>query len=86
MTMNKLNDHELEHVAGGMLTEDEAFAKALEHAQLKKDQIDFAKRIELDYEHGRKIYEIKFFHGGYEFENDIDAENGSILKFEKDFD
>ena len=53
--MNKLNDQELEKVAGGTLTQDEALSKALEHAQLKKDQLDFVKKVEMDYEHGRKI-------------------------------
>ena len=85
-TINKLNDKELENVAGGTLTKDEALAKALEHASLKKDQIEFLKRIEMDYERGRKVYEIRFFQGGFEFEYDIDAETGEVLKFEKDFD
>lgn len=84
--INKLNDNELETVAGGVLTQDEALAKALEHANLKKDQVDFLKKVELDYEHGRKVYEIKFYQGGFEFEYDVDAETGAILKFEKDFD
>ena len=38
--INKLNDNELENVAGGTLTQDEALAKALEHAQLKKKKRD----------------------------------------------
>ena len=84
--MNKLNDQELEKVAGGTLTQDEAIARALEHAQLKKDQIDFVKKVEMDYEHGRKIYEISFYHDGFEYEFDIDAETGKILKYEKDWD
>ena len=84
--INKLNDKDLEKVAGGTLTQDEALSKALEHAQLKRDQIDSLKNAELDYEHGRKVWEIKFYQGGMEFEYDIDAETGSILKFEKDFD
>ena len=85
-TLNNLNDTELEQVAGGTLTQDEALAKALEHAQLKKNQLDFVKKIEMDYEHGRKVWEIKFYQGGMEFEYDIDAETGSVLKFEKDWD
>ena len=84
--IDKLNDTELEQVAGGTLTQDEALAKALEHANLKRDQLDFVKNIELDYEHGRKVYEIKFYQGGFEFEYNIDAETGSVLKFEKDWD
>lgn len=84
--INKLNDAELEKVAGGILTQDEALAKALEHAQLRKDQLDFVKKAEMDYEHGRKVWEINFYQGGLEYEYNIDAENGSILKFEKDWD
>ena len=84
--INKLNDNELENVAGGTLTQDEDLAKALEHAQLKKEQLDFLKRVELDYDHGRKVYEINFYQGGFEYDYDVDAETGAILKFEKDFD
>ena len=84
--INKLNDNELENVAGGTLTQDEALAKALEHAQLKKEQLDFLKRVELDYDHGRKVCEINFYQGGFEYDYDVDAETGAILKFEKDFD
>ena len=84
--INKLNDNELENVAGGTLTQDEALAKALEHAQLKKEQLDFLKRVALDYDHGRKVYEINFYQGGFEYDYDVDAETGAILKFEKDFD
>ena len=84
--INKLNDAELEKVAGGILTQDEALAKALEHAQLRKDQLDFVKKAEMDYERGRKVWEIKFYQGGFEYEYNIDAENGKVLKFEKDWD
>ena len=84
--LNKISDQDLEKVAGGTLTQDEAIAKALEHANLKKEQIDFFKKVELDYERGHKVYEVKFYHGGIEYEYDIDVETGSVVKFEKDFD
>ena len=84
--MNRLNDQEMEKVSGGTLTKDEALTNALEHAKLRKDQVDFVKKVELDYEHGRKVYEVKFYQGGFEYEFDIDAETGSVLKFEKDWD
>ena len=82
----KLSDEMMENVAGGTLTQDQALAQALAAANLRRDQIDFIKKVELDYEHGRKVYEIKFYQGGMEYEFDIDAENGTILKYEKDFD
>ena len=84
--INKLNEQELEQVSGGTLTQDEALAKALAHAQLKEDQLDFVKKVQLDYEHGRKVYEIAFYKGGMEYEYEIDAENGKVWKFETDFD
>ena len=81
---NKLNDEVLENVSGGTLTQDQALAKAFAHAGLK--EADFVKQVELDWEHGRKVYEIKFYNGGLEYEYDVDAESGKILKFEKDYD
>jgi len=44
------------------------------------------KRIDLDYEHGRKVYEIEFYVDGFEYEFDVDAETGKVLKFKKDWD
>ncbi|MBQ3374138.1 MAG: PepSY domain-containing protein [Oscillospiraceae bacterium] len=81
----KLNDQELENVVGG-ISQDDALAAALKHANLDKSQVEFIKRIELDYEHGRKVYEIKFYQGRCEYEFDIDADTGDVLKFEKDWD
>ena len=83
-TPEKITDEMMEQVSGGTLTKYEALDKALEHAQLKKEQVDFVKKVELDYEHGRKVYEITFYKGGFEYEYDIDAESGKVLKFEKD--
>ena len=84
--MNKLSEQELENVAGGVVSEEVALNAALEHAHLKKDQLDFLKKIELDYENGKKVYEISFYKGGMEYEYDIDAKTGRVLKFEKDWD
>lgn len=84
--MSKLSDQQMENAVGGILTEEEALASALEHAKLKKDQIEFLKKVKLDYEHGRKVYEIEFYFNGFEYEFDIDAETGKIIKFDKDRD
>ena len=81
-----LEESDLTNVAGGMLTQEEALAAALEHARLEKDQVEFIKRVELDYERGRKVFEIEFFHNGFEYEYDVDAETGKILKFDRDRD
>lgn len=83
--MEKLNEQEVEKVVGG-ITEDEALKAALKHAGIAKEAVDFVKKVQLDYEHGRKIYEVKFYNGGFEYEYDVDYETGKILKFEKDWD
>ena len=82
----KLNDDVLEKVAGGTLTKEEALEKALEDAGVDRDQVDFIKRTELDYEHGRKIYEVEFVKDGVEYEYDIDAETGRVMKRDRDYD
>ncbi|MBQ3392582.1 MAG: PepSY domain-containing protein [Lachnospiraceae bacterium] len=82
----KLSDEMMEQVAGGTLTKDEALEKALAHAHLKRNEVDYVKKVELDYEHGRKVYEVSFYKNGYEYEYDIDAETGKVLKAEKDLD
>ena len=83
--INKVNDQDMEKVVGG-ISQDEALEAALKHAGLTRDQVDFVKRIEPDWEHGRPVFEISFYQGGFEYEFDVDATNGSILKFEKDWD
>ena len=52
----------------------------------KKDEVDFVKKVEMDWEHGRKIYEVSFYKGGFEYGYGIDAVTGRVLKFEKDWD
>ncbi|MBO5556826.1 MAG: PepSY domain-containing protein [Oscillospiraceae bacterium] len=84
--INKLSDQDLEQVAGGVITQEEALAAAMKHAGVKKDQVEFVKKVELDWEHGRKIYEIEFYKDGFEYEFDVDAETGAILKHKKDWD
>ncbi len=83
--MEKLNDQEMAGVVGG-ISGDQAVEASMKHAGLRKDQLDFVKKCELDYEHGRKVYEISFYQGGYEYEYEVDAATGRILKFEKDWD
>ena len=84
--IKKISDDMMENVVGGTLTEEEALEKALQHVELKKNQIDFVKKVELDYENGRKVYEVEFTKGGVEYEFDVDANTGAILDFEKDAD
>lgn len=40
----------------------------------------------LDHEHGRVVYEGSIYYNGWEYEFDIDATTGNILKWKKDRD
>ena len=80
-----LNDEVLENVSGG-ISQDEALAAALKHAGLSRNQVDFVKEVEPDWEHGRKVFEIKFYQGNMEYEYEVDADTGRILKADKDWD
>ena len=80
----KLNDELLENVAGGMISQDQALQKAVQHSQVGNP--DFVKHVHLDYEHGRQVYEVSFYKGRMEYEYDIDAETGAIVSFSQDYD
>ncbi|MBQ7481797.1 MAG: PepSY domain-containing protein [Lachnospiraceae bacterium] len=85
MNENKrnLNIEELDKVAGGQITPEEAFERALKHANKKKGSVRL-KKNELDFDDGIYKYEIEFVENGVEYEFDIDAESGRILKYDKD--
>ena len=66
------------------ISKSEAKAIVLEHAELDASDVRRYK-VETDNEHGRLVYEIDFDSGRYEYEYTVDAENGKILKAEKEF-
>lgn len=65
--------------------EERAREIALEKAGLKESEVTLIK-VKLDRDDGRYVYEIEFKRGLTEYEAEINAEDGKILKFEKDFD
>lgn len=58
---------------------------ALSHAGVTDSQISRLK-IEMDVENGQMVYEVDFKAGGYEYEYEIGAVDGKIVKSEKDRD
>lgn len=63
-----------------LISQDKAISIAL--AKVKGQVTD----VELDNEHGKWIYEIEVKDGIVEYDFDIDAKTGKIVKFEKDID
>ncbi len=70
--------------AASGLTPEQAKKKALEHAGLDAGQVTFVKS-ELDYEHGRQVYEVEFYAtDGKEYDYEIDASTGEVISFDYD--
>ena len=65
------------------ITPEEAQSIALEHAGLTADQ---ATRLHTqpDRDDGILHYDVEFHSGGYEYDYEIDANSGNILKSEKE--
>lgn len=63
---------------------DKAKNIALKHADLKEKEVTSLK-IKLDDEDGQRVYEVEFYVNKIEYEYEIDANNGEILKYNKDY-
>lgn len=67
-----------------LITSSKAVSVALNHANLKKSQV-YDLSCELDYENGLKVYEVEFEYGKYEYSYHINAENGKVVRVEKEY-
>ena len=68
---------------GSYIGEDAAKAAALQRAGLTEDQVRWEK-CELDEDDGRFSYELEFSSGQHEYECEVEAFTGEIVKFEQD--
>lgn len=75
----------LQQTNGTAISQQEALATALKDAGLSEAEVQYP-HVELDYDDGRQVYEVKFYQGQMEYSYDIDAANGQILSFEKEID
>lgn len=65
--------------------EEAAWTTALNHAGLKETEVS-KKKVELDMEDGIMVYEVEFEKGRTEYDYEINAVSGEIIKAEKDID
>ena len=68
---------------GNYIGTDKAKEIVLNHADLSNSQVTF-KKVKLDIDYDFATYEIEFYHNYYEYEYEIDAITGEILKYERD--
>ena len=66
--------------AGSVISRDRAQEIAL--AKVPGATADHIKKLKLDRDDGRQIYEVEIIYNGMEYELDIDAVSGAVLKFE----
>ncbi len=69
----------------GTVTADAAKSTALKHAGYTVEEV-YDLKAELDLEHGAEVYDVCFLVDGYEFDYEISASTGEILRSEKEPD
>lgn len=57
----------------------------LKDAGLKEKDVTFVT-AKVDYDDGRKYYDVEFYYNGMEYDYEISAETGKIIDFDKDFE
>ncbi|MDO5445641.1 MAG: PepSY domain-containing protein [Eubacteriales bacterium] len=71
--------------AQGYIEEDEALSAALAHADIKESDVYFFF-CEPDRDHGILVYEVEFKANGFEYDYDINAETGEVVKYSREKD
>lgn len=69
---------------GSFITAERAKELALAHAGVSADSASMRK-AEFDWDDGRAEYEVEFYSGNVKYEYTIDAVNGAVLNYEKDY-
>lgn len=67
--------------SSNFISEENAKSIAISHSGIDKNTVHSIK-IELDYDNGKLIYEVEFFNGLVEYDYDIDAIDGTIIKYD----
>ena len=68
-----------------VISEEDAIEIALEHAGFSESEVS-RLHAEYDYDDGFYKYEVDFRQGMYEYDYEINAENGNIISYDKDYD
>lgn len=80
-----IEDNESNKSSKVKISSSKAKSIALKHAGLKESQVRGLK-VSLDDDDGKKVYEVEFHKGKYEYNYEISASTGKILDYEKEYD
>lgn len=75
----------IKEIAQETLTQAEAEAIALEHAGLTREEVT-GLRSEYDVERGTPEWDVDFRSGDWEYDYEVNARTGSVIKGEKEYD
>ena len=64
---------------------DKALELAYEHAGVSASDVT-ASKVEMDYDDGLMVYEVEFYYNNREYDYEIDAINGAMIKAENEYD
>ena len=67
------------------ISKEDAIDIALGHAELTEDQVSFLF-ADFGYDDGRPEFDVDFHYDGWEYDYEIHAETGKILRSERDFE
>ena len=62
----------------------ESRARSIALSRVKGANNSHIRKIKLDYEDGRSVYEGEIHYNGWEYDFEIDAVNGNVIKWEKE--
>lgn len=84
-TQNNNSANSTKNQTANLITEERAKEIALNHANLSASSVTFIK-VKLDWEGGTQVYDVEFRKGLTEYEYEINAQTGAVIKYERDFD
>ncbi len=84
-TQTGAQDNAAPSSSSGYITSEAAASAALKHAGYTADEV-YSLESELDRERGVTVYDVSFEVDGYDFDYEIDASSGDILRSDKERD
>ena len=80
---NQTNNTSQNNSTLNQITLDEAKKIALDDSKLNENDVTYTES-KIDFDDGKKIYDIEFIYNNQEYNYEIDATTGEIVSYDKD--